>query len=414
MAGDRLAKIFMSVLRVRASLADGDLRCRWALIDDGRETLRGEGRPADLPHRAARVQLVISAPQVLITRTHLPQGAARRGGAVLAFAVEDETLGEPDAQHVSWLGTDGDSDVLAVIDKHGLSRWLDALAGVGLEPAEVLCETLLLPLAPHEWSIAWNGTDGFVRTARLAGAATDCGDAQSPPLGLALMLDAAAELGSLPGAVAVYPTGPEAAPDLEAWQARLGIPLRLAAQTWDWSHAPADDNVNLIRPRSRWRVSRAALARLRPAAWIAGVALAIHTLALVTDWALLAGERRTVRRHMESQFRTLFPDTVSIVDPALQMRRKLADARHGAGQPDNGDFLPMIDVVAASMSQLPQNTLRVSSYESGRLTLELGTIDEDKLRRMVARLRQAGFAVETARASARGGQPTVRVSVRAS
>jgi general secretion pathway protein L len=161
-------------------------------------------------------------------------------------------------------------------------------------------------------------------------------------------------------------------------------------------------------------VSHAALARLKPAAWIVGVALAIHTLALVTDWALLAGERRTVRRHMESQFRTLFPDTVSIVDPALQMRRKLADARHGAGQPDNGDFLPMIDVVAASMSELPQNTLRSGSYESGRLTLELGAVDEDKLRRMVARLRQAGFAVDTARAGERGKQPAVRVTVRAS
>jgi general secretion pathway protein L len=414
MARDRLAKILMSVLRIHAALADSDLRCRWALIDEGCETLRGEGRPGDLPHRALRVQLVISAPEVLITRAHLPRGAARRGGAVLAFAVEDETLGEPDAKHVSWLGTTADSEVLAVFDKNGLKRWLDALAGVGLEPDEVLCETLLLPLAPDEWSFAWNGIDGFVRTGRLAGAATDCGDAQSPPLGLALMLDAAAELGSAPVTIAVYPSDAEAAPDLEAWQARLGIPLRLAAQAWDWSDAAADENVNLVRPRSRWRVSHAALAQLKPAAWIVGVALALHTLALVTDWALLADERRTVRRQMESRFRTLFPDAVSIVDPALQMRRKLADARHVAGQPDSGDFLPMIDVVAASMTELPKNALRSGSYEGGRLTLELGAVDEGKLRRMVARLQQAGFAVDTAHAVARGGQPTVQVTVRAS
>jgi general secretion pathway protein L len=408
-----MAEISMSLLRIQGSLADSDLHCRWALVGDGREPVLGEGRIDGLPRRAQRVQLVIPAAEVLITRARLPQGAARRGGAVLAFAVEDETLGDPEANQVSWLGTDGDSEVLAVFDKNGLRRWLDALSAAGLEPAEVVCETLLLPLAPGEWSVGWNGIDGFVHTARLEGAATDCGDAQSAPLGLALMLDAAAARNALPDMIAVHPTSPDAAPDLDAWQAQLGIPLRLAPP-WDWSRAPREAGVNLVRPRSRWRVPQAGLSRLKPAAWIVGAALAIHAVALVTDWALLADQRRTVRRQMEARFRTLFPDTVAVVDPALQMRRKLADARHIAGQPDSGDFLPMIDAVAASMNELPANSVRIGSYEPGRLTLELGAVDEARLRRVIARLQQAGFAVDIARAATRPGQPTVLVTVRAS
>jgi general secretion pathway protein L len=117
---------------------------------------------------------------------------------------------------------------------------------------------------------------------------------------------------------------------------------------------------------------------------------------------------------MESRFRAVFPEAVAVVDPALQMRRKLAEARHAAGEPDGGDFLPMIEIVASAMKELPSNTLRVGAYESGRLTLELAAVEETKLSRMVERLLQAGLTVETSRASARTGQGTVLITVRSS
>ena len=318
-----------------------------------------------MPRRAERVQLVIPAAQVLITRARVPHAARRRAGSVLAFAVEEETLGEPEANQVSWLGSAGDADVLAVVDKQGLTRWLDALDDVGIGAYEVHCETLLLPWAAGEWSLAWDGRDGFVRTGEFEGAATDCGDRQSPPLSLRLALEAAAARNARPDSIAVYTTAPDAALDLETWQRELGVTLRLAG-SWDWRTAPPDAGVSLVQARKRWRVLPGALARLRPAAWIVGVALAIQAVALVTDWTLLAREQRALRQQMEARFRAAFPDAVAVVDPALQMRRKLAEARHAAGQPDGGDFLPMIEKVAAALKDLPAGSLRIVSYESGR------------------------------------------------
>ena len=124
----------MSLLRIRASPADAPVRCQWSLIDDGREPVVGEGPLAELPRRVEHVQLVVPAAQVLITRTRLPHSARRHAGSVLAYAVEEETVGDPDANQVSWLGAVGDKDVLAVVDKRGLTRWRDALdaAGVGV------------------------------------------------------------------------------------------------------------------------------------------------------------------------------------------------------------------------------------------------------------------------------------------
>ncbi len=403
----------MSLLRIYGSLRDPPQHCCWTLVNGGHEPVAGEGRLAELPQRAERVQLVLPATQVLITRACVPQAARRRAGSVLAFAVEEKTVGEPNANQVSWLGSAGDADVLAVMDRQGLTRWRDALDTVGIRAYEVHCETLLLPWAAGEWSLAWDGREGFVRTGEFEGAATDCGDRESPPLSLRLLLDEANARSAGPAAIAVSMTTPDAAPDLEAWQRSLGIALRLAGP-WDWRTAPPHAGISLIQERQRWRGFTRFRARLRPAAWIVSGALAIHAMALVTDWTRLAGEQRALRQHMEARFRAAFPDAVAVVDPALQMRRKLAEARRAAGLSDSGDFLPMIETVAAGLKAVPAGSVRIVSYESGRLTLELAALDEATVRRMVARWLQAGLSVDTSAVSTRPGSGTMVLTVRAS
>jgi general secretion pathway protein L len=382
----------MSVLRLYAPLGHAPSRCEWALID-GQRALRGEGTLAELPRGADRIQLVIPAAQVLITRANLPRGARRRAGPVLAFAVEEATAAEPEANLVSWLGAAGDADALAVLDKRGLQRWRDALEAVGLRAYEVHPEILLLPRSSGEWSLAWDGGEGFVRTGEFEGAATDSGDQAAPPLSLRIMLEEAQARGTRPRAIAIYLAAPAATPDVAAWQRTLGIPLHVVG-AWDWRTAPEQAGSGLAQERRRWRISPVALASLRPAAWIAGAALAIHGAALIADWMLLGSEQRAARTRMEARFRGAFPDAVAVVDPALQMRRQLAAARHRAGVPDGGDFAPMIEKVAAGLKELPAGGLRTVSYESGRMSLELAAIEDAALRRLVARLVRAGLIVD--------------------
>jgi general secretion pathway protein L len=409
----------MSLLRIYASLRGAPQQCQWALVSEGREPVVGQGPLAQLPQRAERVQLVLPANEVLITRANLPQSAKRHAGSVLAFAVEEETLGDPDANQVSWLGSAGGADVLAVADREGLKAWHDALAAVGIVEYEVHCETLMLPLTPGEWSLAWDGREGFVRSGAVEGAATDCGDRENPPMSLRLMLDEAKARIEAPKSIALHPaanaadTGPDAAPDLAAWQQQLGIALRLA-RPWDWRSASSDAGVSLAQERQGWRLPPGTLQRLRPAAWLVAIALVVHALALTADWTRLAGEQRSLRAQMEARFRTAFPDAVAVADPALQMRRKLTDARHAAGQPDSGDFLPMVEKVANALKEVPAGALRIASYESGRMTLELAAVDEGGVRRIVARLLQNGMRVDTAPAGTRGGNATVVLTVRAS
>jgi general secretion pathway protein L len=409
----------MSLLRIYGSLREPPQQCQWALISEGREPVVGQGPLAQLPQRAERVQLVLPATEVLITRANLPQTAKRHAGSVLAFAVEEETLGDPDANQVSWLGSVADADVLAVADRQGLKAWHDALEAAGIGEYEVHCETLMLPMTAGEWSLAWDGREGFVRTGEIEGAATDSGDRETPPLSLRLMLDEAKALIEAPNAIVLYlsvtapDAEPNAAPDPDEWQRKLGVALRLAGP-WDWRRAPPGAGVSLAQERQRWRLLPGMLHRLRPAAWLVAVAVAVHTLALIVDWTRLAGEQRSLRAQMESSFRAAFPDAVAVADPALQMRRKLSDARHAAGQPDSGDFLPMIEKVASALKEVPTGALRIAAYESGRMTLELASVEEANVRRIVERLLQTGMHVDTSSGGTRAGSATVVLTVRSS
>jgi general secretion pathway protein L len=373
------------------------LRLRCASLGDG---------VGDVPRGVRHIELIVSAADTLITSTQLPAASRSRNAAALAYAAEEQTVADAESQRVTWLGKSNGADVLAVIDRVGLDAVLGRLRAAGVMKCDVYCETLLVPLERGEWSVVWDGAEGFVRSGEIEGGATDAGDDAMPPLALRLMLEGAEARGGAPGRIVVYPTHPDAAPDAHAWESELGVPVRIAG-TWDWRNAPLARVARLARDEQRWAVLP--LAQLKPAAWIAGAALAIHMVALGVDWARLAQEERTLSQRMEARFRSVFPDAVAVADPALQMRRKLADIRHAANRTDAADFLPVIAHVAEAMKTLPAGTLREVSYESGRLRLRLNAMQDAALQPLIARLRQAGLRVE-AGAHAPGSAVVLTVS----
>ena len=74
----------------------------------------------------------------------------------------------------------------------------------------------------------------------------------------------------------------------------------------------------------------------------------------------------------------------------------------------------MLEKVAAALKEAPAGALRIASYESGRMTLELAAVEEASVRRIVARLVQEGMRADAAPAAARAGAATVILTVRSS
>lgn len=387
----------MSLLRLYCSLPDPPPACRWALVNEGRETVVGEGDLGTLPRHARRVQVVLPASQVVFLHVKLPPSRRRPAGRALAFAVEEQTAGDPALNQVRWLGQANGDDVLAVFDQDGFDAWCSALAEAGVRGVEWQAETLLLPWSTDTWHLRWNGTEGFVRTGEFEGAATDCGDAATPPVSLRLLLAQARAGETAPARIVLHPTVAEAAPDAVAWSHRLGLEVEVATATdvGDWTLAPMHAGVPLVVQERGWRGLSDLAPRLRTAAWVLAVALALHATLLVGEWGVLAGERRSLQAQLEQRFRSAFPEAVAVANAPLQMRRQLAQARHAAGQTDPGDFPALVAHVGDAGRDLPAGSVRALSYESSRLVVDVVGVDAAGLQQVAARLAQAGLQVET-------------------
>ena len=401
----------MSRLRIFCPLSAVPSSCQWVLWDDHAGVHPGAGTLAELPKAAGQVELVLAASQVLITRTRLPQAGRRRSAALLAYAAEEKLASDPDANQVSRLGRVEDDDVLAVVDQQRLQSWRDALGAVGIHVDAVYCETLMLPVQNGEWSLAWNGREGHVRIGEFEGGATDCGDGQTPPLVLQLLLEHARARVAAPTSIALHVTTPAAQPDLDAWQRSLGVSLRFASPS-DWRIAPVVPGIRIDQERELWRPSAAMLTHWRHVGWVLLAALLLHSAALLADRVSLGSEQHQLRQQMEARFRSLFPDAVAVADPALQTRRQLARARRAADQPDAGDFPVMLGKVVAALADAPAAELRALSYENGRMTLEFAAPGDALVRRIEARLVQAGLDVEAPHTALRTGHGTVTLTLR--
>ena len=391
------------LLRIRAALGDSSLRCQWSLLIPGHTPEFGEGLLSKLPKISGAVQMILPAADVLILRAQLPPAARRRAGSLLAYAVEDDTASEPDSNEVSWLGAvnaeagmaQSGADVLAVIDKSGLTAWRSALLDAGIRDYQIHCETLLLPWQRGQWTMVWNGSEGIVRTGQFEGSVTDRGNAETPPLSLRMLVQEAESRGQRPAAIAMYSsTGdgldPASVPvDLAAWSRELGVNVQFEG-LWDWRTAPSNGDSCLVRTGRRWIDIHGMAGRLKLAAGLLVAAFLIHGVALILDWSLLAREQQALRSQMETDFRKAFPEAVAIIDPALQMRRNLVSERQTAGLSDSSDFLPMLEQLAVAIRGLPAPAIKTISYTGGRLIVEFTNVSEAGIAEVRGNLLKAG------------------------
>lgn len=401
----------MSTLRIFCPLSARPVSCHWVWFDDVDGVRSGDGALAQLPQGASRVELVLAASQLLLARARLPAARGRRSAALLAYAAEEKLASDPEANQVSRLGQIDGEEALAVVSRARLLVWRSALDAVGIHIDVVYGETLMLPLQRGEWSLAWNGQEGFVRRGELAGGATDCGDQHTPPLALELLVEDARAHDVLPTMIALYVETPAALPDLAAWQQLLGVKLRLAPEP-NWRTLPATAGIRIEQEREHWRPAPATVARWRQVGWILAAALVLHSAALLADRLRLGSEQQQLHQQMEARFRSLFPDAVAVADPVLQTRRQLAQLRHATNQPDAGDFPVMLDKLAAALADMPTAQAHALSYEDGRMTLELSAPGEALAQRVETRLRQAGFAVDVPKAASGATPGSVTLTLR--
>jgi general secretion pathway protein L len=387
--------------------AADEARLRWRR---GRED--GAAHLDELP-RAERITLVLPVARVAFARAALPPGPAAKLAKLAPFAIEDAIVSAPEDVVATVLEDERDGErLVAAVDRAWLGSALAELAAHGVRPTKAIVESALAAGPPGTWTVVWTGSGGFAALGGLEAIALDASIDGRPPLALKLAADERRRHGDAPKAVRVLLAGGAEAPSTGRWSESLHVPVAVVG---NWVPQDADAAAaacpNLLPGTTggRWHGKDLA-ATFRPAAILAAAILAVHGVLTLADWSRLALEARTARSEMEAAFRKAFPEAKAVVDPALQMRRNVADLRRAAGEPGAADFVPLAAKLAPALAAagLRPQALR---YERGELALDLAVTPDDTREKVARRPQVPGLRVQVERIAAGAGGPVATVRI---
>jgi len=339
----------------------------WSLADARGQALReGTGPLAQVP-RAETVEAVLPASRVLFARLKLPKVGSATIRELLPFAVEDRLLADPAQIHAVPGATNAAGETLvAVVDRSWLAEAIATLSRAGFAPQRAFCESALLPHEPGTWHAVLGEARSFLVEDDGHAVAFDGPPAPSHRVSVRIAADEAAERGARPKLLNVLVEPGLAPPEVGLWGERAGVKVSVAQGrvplAAPWPRAPSTCWPATSRAgRGGREPARAALA------WALAAALvALQFGATVADGWRLERERRALEAEREAVFRAAFPEAKTIVDPALQMRRNLADLQRSRGRAAANDFLSLA-TAAARADGAPAKRL---VYSGGRLEVD--------------------------------------------
>jgi general secretion pathway protein L len=391
----------MSILRIYFSghWRDSTSPCPWALCDDNGHVLKKGCDPIAVLPRNGECIAIVAPDRVLSVSAKVPPKSRRRWQESLRFVAEEFTLPDPESNHVvpGPVLPDGRM-MLAVVDKPWLKRIIEACNVAKLSVRRMVPETFLPTITPESWTLVWDGNRGFMRTGIASGMVLDNGTSDKAPLALQLSLASGLNNPSATMPAKIEIRFPHQLSDdqriLPVWNV---APVSLmAGEEWDWQRAPiSPDTLNLLwgefAPPARisewWP-------HLRPLAILLLAVLAVEILGSNLEWGMLAHEKKTLNQTMERTFHAAFGEGHTLVNAPLQMQRNLAELRHSAGLPDDGDFLSMLDAAAPVFSTLPAGSILGMHYESGQLDVDLKLASATEFNDLRQRLQHKGLGAQ--------------------
>jgi general secretion pathway protein L len=385
--------------RAAAAEAERDAAPEYAylLSTDGLGVSRqGRTTPALLP-KADTVVAWLGPTDVSWHRVTLPRAPASKLRAALVGLLEEQLLDDEQAVHlaVAPQASAGGATWVAAVHKRWLAQHLEQL-----EKAGAFVERVVPALWPDDpptghffaasdsadgssaqtW-LAYSDANG-VRCARMAGT------------WVREQLSAWARQGTR------WSASPAVAAQAERW---LGVPVAVRADA-DHALQAVRSLWNLrqfdLAPRARGsRFLRDSWKRLRSPAWrparIGVLTLVLLHIVGINLWALhQRGEVERRKQAMVTLLKAAHPQVGTIVDAPVQMRRATDALRAAAGRVGDADLEAALAAATQAWpdGQAPVQSLR---FEQGNLTLVVGSWSGDQIERFRARLRPAGWNVQS-------------------
>jgi hypothetical protein len=134
---------------------------------------------------------------------------------------------------------------------------------------------------------------------------------------------------------------------------------------------------------------------LRPALWIAGIAIAFHLVATAGQWAWLRWQAFSNDRELTALARAAVPEFAQgrsqDASAVAALAHRERDLKHRAGLPARDDFVPLLGRASPVISGLPRGSIRSLSYADGHLLLDLTKLEANGATRVQNELKRLGL-----------------------
>lgn len=387
-------------------LGSGD-QVTWSLA--GQASRHGSLQEAAEQSAGRRAVVLVPAADVTLTGASMPTAQRQRLRQAVPFALEEQLAADVERLHFA-LGKRDKSGWLpvAVADRACMDRWFAALNEAGIHSSAMLPDVLALPLAENGWTILLKEGEALLRTGRTTGFAFDpalaetfvgiaLDQAEVKPEGLRIYDCAQGDVEAIEQAARAYDiavhTESCAAGDVAIFARGVAEGVELDLLQGDYSRR--EQIGRLWRP---WR----------PAAAMAGVLLLVQGGMAAAEYARLSGEAERLTRAVEETYREAFPEARNVVDPKVQMERRLQALRGGGGTGGFGGLMATAGPVLAGAEGASISALR---YKDQGLQVELRLANLQELDRLKQQLSQAGLRVQIDTASSEKGHVESRLTV---
>lgn len=385
---------------------------QWLQPDEttgGATTAHGSLAEAARVCAGQRVVVLVPATAVLLTAAGIPTRNQQRILQALPYMLEDQLVSDVEQLHFALGRRDEHGNVhAAVVERDQMERWMEALREAGIETDTLIPEMLAIPLEPDTWTVLVDGDTALVRTGAQTGFAADAGN-----LGIVLRraLDEAGD--RRPRRTVVYEVSGRiddalSLPDIEKRPPETGLDT-LAFLT---RHLDEGSAINLLQGKYSRREQLSRMLRpWLPAAALLGALVLVNAGMTVTDYFRLSRASAELEQEIEQIYRETFPEAQRIVNPRVQMERRLQSLRSGGAGESHG-FLELLGETAPLLGQTEGLQLQRINYRDGNLALAFVIGDLQGLDRLKQRLTEkASMEVEIQSASARNDGVEARLQL---
>jgi general secretion pathway protein L len=362
----------------------------WFTRDENTAPVSGSGelREAALRGQGAKVVVLAPASQMITTEVSLPALHGAKLRQALPYALEEQFADEVESLHfaVGKRDAEGRYPVLA-LERGLMEQWQGLFAEAELRPHVVLNECLAMPWREGEWSLLLRDDEAWLRISACQGYAIPLAELTD---WLALALQGSEES---PSAIRLFDARSEQSPwrsapiGVEVHEERVDSLLALLARV------DSGQGINLLQGDFSRKEQ---LGRLwRP--WRA-------TAALLGIWLLFQGGT-----DIEQVYRETFPEARNVVNPRIQMERKLEELKGGGSA---NAFVTLLTLSGPVLKKVEGLQLRNLRYKQGELELELELKDLPSLDSLKQSLQEKRLAVDVRGASTRNDRVESRIALR--